>query len=160
MGLKWANFQIHENRHRINGKWVYILDDDDFIIDLKFIEKLKIIDKKISTGIIICKGYINEELFPHHGFWKRAPIRGTIGSPNFIVTKKVFLKHSIHWCQSRAGDYFFIKKAYAHEKTHWWNNCVFYAPIGLCKPEISVEIQQKYIKIQEEHDRHQNSVHA
>jgi len=137
-----------------------VLDDDDYIIDLSFIEKLKELDKKINVPIIIVKGYIGEKLYPPVGWWKRAPIRGTIGSPNFIVKKEIFKKYSNKWNVKKAGDYFFINTAYQFEKTYWWKRIIFKASIGNGMPEFNTSTQEKFMEIQKEHDRHQNSIHA
>jgi glycosyltransferase involved in cell wall biosynthesis len=131
-GLFWANKQIHLNADKVNGRWVYVLDDDDWLTDSHFIEDLKKIESP-SYDIIICKGYIGEGLYPL--FWKKAQLRGTIGSPNFIVKKHIFLTNSIHWCKPKAADFFFFQRAYGNANTYWWNKIVFKAPIGNGMPE-------------------------
>lgn len=158
--MHWANQQIHKSRNRVNGKWIYVLDDDDYITDLSFIEELKKLDEKIDASIVIVKGYIEEKLYPSINWWKRTPIRGTIGSPNFIVKKETFKKYSNKWNTKKAGDYFFINAAYEFEKVYWWNRIVFHASIGNGMPEFNINVQEQFIKIQEEYDRYQNPIHA
>jgi hypothetical protein len=131
--LFWANTQIHENKKRVNGKWVYVLDDDDWLTDKYFIEDLKKIDASNNIDIVICKGHIGDKLYPT--YWNGPPYRGGLGSPNFIVKKDIFLGCSKSWCQPSAGDFFFIRTAYQYGKTYWWNRKVFKAPIGKGIPE-------------------------
>jgi len=129
--LFWANSQIFENRHRVKGDWVYILDDDDFLTDYTFIQSLKQV--VADNDIVICKGYIGKPLYP--SIWEEVPVRATIGSPNFIVKKELFLKHADKWIVPRAGDFFFINAAYENAKVYWWDKIVFTAPIGSGMPE-------------------------
>jgi glycosyltransferase involved in cell wall biosynthesis len=132
-GLFWANSQIFGNRHRVNGKWVYILDDDDYLTDSYFIEDLKKIDASNNIDIVICKGYIGDKLYPT--YWSGPPYRGGLGSPNFIVKANLFKNYSENWCKAKAGDYFFIRRVYNYGTTYWWNKIVFKAPIGDGLPE-------------------------
>jgi len=133
--LPWANSQIHENRDKLSGKWIYVLDDDDWLIYPRFIEDLKKIDKNNNPDVVICKGYIGPNLYPSEGYWERRPLRATIGSPNFIVKTNFFLKYSFEWCRPKAADFFFINTVYQNAATYWWDKIVFKAPIGDSKPE-------------------------
>ena len=67
------------------------------------------------------------------------PIRGTLGSPNFVVKRELFLEHSHEWDTQKAADYFFISSVFKNlkpEEVFWWNKTVFEANVGLAKPEI------------------------
>jgi len=142
-GIFWANTQVFEHRERVNGDWVYVLDDDDYLIDNSFISGLKKIVNNNDVGLIVCKGYIGEPLYPPDDYWKKPPIRGTIGSPNFIVKKDLYLQFADAWVQKKAGDYFFVRKIYANTKTYWWNKTVFKAPIGSGIPEVMPPLKSK-----------------
>lgn len=66
------------------------------------------------------------------------PMRGFLGSPNFIVKKELFIKHSESWIQEKAADYFFINsvfKTLLPKEVYWWDRIVFKATIGFAKPE-------------------------
>jgi hypothetical protein len=136
-GLFYANSQIYANRLNALGTYVYILDDDDFLVSKFFISDLKEIHKKINPDVIIAKGYIGEQLLPGSKAWKQGFVtRGTIGSPNFIVKNELFQEHSKHWCASKAGDFFFINQVMQSKpSTHWWNKVVFIAPVNNGEPE-------------------------
>jgi len=112
------------------------LDDDDWLTDSCFIEKLQEIDATNNVDIVICKGYIGNRLYPSEGYWdEKRFIRGTLGSPNFIVRKNLFLNHSDQWCKPKAGDFFFISTACQYGTIYWWDKKVFKAPIGNGLPE-------------------------
>lgn len=142
-GLHWANKQIYEYSSRIGGKWVYILDDDDFLTDMDFIKELKNIHTKYSPHLIICKGYIGDSLYPQEHIWKgNKVIRGTLGSPNFVVRKSLFIRHSKHWDNPKAADYYFINSIFHmidKRKIYWFDKAVFNAPVGNCEPEIKIK---------------------
>jgi hypothetical protein len=121
---------------------------------------LKGIVTKNNVDIVICKGYIDSRVYPIPGFWKTFPIRGTLGSPNFIVKKRLFMRYAQYWCQEKAGDFHFIKHAFMDGKTFWWDRFVFDAPVGLCKPEETTALQKEFFEMQEEHDRNKDTVHA
>jgi len=159
-GLLWANSQIYENRHRVNGEWVYVLDDDDHLIFNGFVAELKSIVEQHNPDIVICKGYINERIYPIPGFWNLPPIRGTLGSPNFIVKKQLFMRHAQSWCKDKAGDYFFIKQAFSYGKAFWWDKFVFNAPVSCGRPEEATDTQRDFFEMQEEYDRDKNTLHA
>jgi glycosyltransferase involved in cell wall biosynthesis len=130
--LFWANRQIHNCRDNLSGKWIYILDDDDYLTDDNFIKDLK----EIDADIVICKGYIGKTIYPINGYWNAKPfVRGSLGSPNFVVKSNLFLKNSIDWCRPAAADFFFIHAASQGAKIHWHNKKVFRAPIGNSKVE-------------------------
>lgn len=94
------------------------------------------------------------------GFWKIPPIRGTLGSPNFIVKKPLFMRFAKHWCQPKAGDFHFIKNAFIYGKILWWNKFVFNAPVGYGKPEEATKLQKKLFEMQQDYDRNKNTIHA
>jgi glycosyltransferase involved in cell wall biosynthesis len=127
-GLYWANRQIKEQAHKLQGQYVYILDDDDYITNLDFIKDFKVLIENIDTDVIICKGTLNEEIFPK--IWKSPlpPVRGKIAAPNLITRRKIFDEFAHHWDQPRAGDFHFIKAIdNAGCKFFWWDYDVFCA---------------------------------
>lgn len=58
-GLLWANTQFHLNHHRIDGKHVYMLDDDAVLIENKFVEKLKLLATENDPDVILFREYIS-----------------------------------------------------------------------------------------------------
>jgi hypothetical protein len=40
-GLAWANSAFWENKHRVLGQYVFMLDDDNFLLNNFFVERLK-----------------------------------------------------------------------------------------------------------------------
>jgi glycosyltransferase involved in cell wall biosynthesis len=129
-GYLWANTRIANLAYdkRIKGQYVYVLDADDFIIKIDFIESLKkIIDRQyILPQVVVFKGFINDQLFPK--IWQQAPVRGSIGSPNFMAQRNMFFQYARAWEQSRAGDFEFIRHCWQDRLNFlWWDQTVFHA---------------------------------
>lgn len=127
-GLYWANRQIAECRTKLKGDYVYVLDDDDFIISFSFIEELKKLINNLDSKpeLIICRGTLNDEQFPK--VWKDKVIRGQIAASNLIVRTDVFDAHAGAWDQPRSGDYKFFESVYkTNPVIFWWDFDVFKA---------------------------------
>jgi len=130
-------------RHRVLGRYVYVLDDDDYLVYPHFIKDLKAICDEHHPDVVICKGHINGNVLPSlHVYSVKGPVRGAIGSPNFVVTNEIFQAFSKFWTSkvnkdSRAGDFHFISAVF-HQmkpKVYWdWDELVFKAGIGNGKP--------------------------
>jgi hypothetical protein len=132
-GLYWANRQIKEQAHKLQGQFVYILDDDDYIANPNFIKDFKeyigqysAITSKI---LVVCRGILNDELFPK--IWKEnfdEGARGKIAAPNMIVSRALFDKCAYAWDQPRAGDFNFLMEAVKLlPHIFWWDYEVFWA---------------------------------
>lgn len=127
-GLYWANRQISECCEKLKGDYVYVLDDDDYIVSFSFIEDLKrLLDNlEAQPDLIICRGELNGERFPK--FWKQIPQRGQIAAPNLITRIDIFEQHAYAWDQPRAGDFnFFESMLKTNPNIFWWNYDVFWA---------------------------------
>jgi hypothetical protein len=126
-------------RTRVIGHYVFILDDDDYVTDSDFVKDLKKICDEHQPDVVICKGYINGNVLPTLPVYQtKMPIRGCIGSPNFVVTNELYQRFAQHWCQevskhARAADFHFIFQVFQSEpkpKIYWWDRKVFWAAIG------------------------------
>jgi len=126
-GYLYANLKIFKIADKLHGRYIYILDDDDYLIENNFIKDFKqlVSSQSPEPTVIICKGFIDEKPFPK--VWQAPIHRGQIGSPNFIVRNDVFQINAIHWVQERAGDFHFISACGKHENFYWWDKIVFKA---------------------------------
>jgi glycosyltransferase involved in cell wall biosynthesis len=136
-GLHWANQQIKEQAGKLHGQYVYILDDDDYIVNNNFIEDLKALLENLNEpDVIICRGQLNGKSYPT--IWKEHPQRGKIAAPNLITRVDIFNDFAYRWDQPRAGDFFFIKEIYnSGYQFFWWNYEVFWAEssVGLTEEQ-------------------------
>jgi glycosyltransferase involved in cell wall biosynthesis len=124
-GLAVADKALNENKKRASGKFIMVLDDDDKIIESKFIEILKEIDIKINPDVIIWQGYFSQfktALPELNEFWGNKIYPSHIGSFNYCVCKSLFDQY-ISICNSGIrGDFDFIDAIFKHKpmpKIHW-----------------------------------------
>jgi hypothetical protein len=130
-GMHWANKQIFEHSWKVHGQYIYILDDDGFLLYDDFIADFKklLINLDKEPDVIFCKGWIINKLFPTN--WKEMPERRGIGAPNFIIKYETFLEHAFTWDTPRAGDYQFITSVLKQNpKIYWWDKILFYGSMS------------------------------
>lgn len=104
LGMELANSSFQLVTDKIKGEWVYLLDDDDGILDYNIIKKLK----DITADLIIVKGFIGGKVYPPLELWGERPQRAQIGGSNIIVKKHIFVENIIHFSHIRMGDFEFI----------------------------------------------------
>jgi len=98
------------------GKYIYLLDDDDFFVRRDFIELLKqtcviandpdviFFRMKILTGD-------GDQIYPKPQSWQTKDVRrGQIGGSCFVVKRWVFERYIHHFSHTSFGDWNFITK--------------------------------------------------
>ena len=124
---KWnANKSLAEVKD-IPARYAMVLDDDDMLVDPKFVEDFKkIVDGK-NPEIVFFRGIIHRfGPLPTDKCWKRPPAFGRIGSFCLAVRADVWKKY-IHRFGAKlsGGDFCFISACYRNTKKHiWWNRIV------------------------------------
>jgi len=119
-GYHFANKQFYVNRHRVTGDYVYLLDDDDYLIEPNFIKYIKNIVTSNSPDVIMVKMQTEANIFPLPDVWKKRPICGSIGTSCFCVSNKVFQLHIKAFTQTCGGDCHFIKEVFKHGYKIFW----------------------------------------
>ena len=135
-GLHRANKSLGENKHRVKGKYVYAIDDDDSLIYTDFVNDVKNIFETHDPDIIIAKINLAGNIHPTSEYWRKYPIRGQISGACTIykndIYKKVIDKHG----QSRAGDFFMLKHIFdSGYKVYWWDKVILESVTGHRAPE-------------------------
>lgn len=131
-GYQWADKFLRHITSYIEGKYVYILDDDDHLIYPRFLHRLKKkIKKHGKPDIVICQAQwrpFKGRILPgKNSSWGKAPKRGDIGSPCFVVKREAWCKWINHFGQQAHGDYHFIHALFTagDRYTHyWWDKVV------------------------------------
>lgn len=104
-GMLWADRNLHANRDKPTGRYVYVLDDDDYLVDNQFIEKAKELLGNSSPAVIMVKFRrkpFNNQILPESQHWGKRPEVCHVGSPNFVVRRDVWVKYIHHF--GAAGD--------------------------------------------------------
>lgn len=118
-GIEGANKFLEHSKELVNGKYVFILDDDNAITYDGFISDLKKIDIEHDPDIIFFKKKQIIE-YPTYKSWEKHPVVDHIDTSCFCVKKELYLKHIHNFSIPRKGDYGFISKVYKSTKTVFW----------------------------------------
>ena len=113
-GVKWANAQYRANAHRINGQYVYTLDDDTFLVSNKLIASIRrIATKHNNPDVIMVKGsrpQLSPKILPKSSVWKhreRLKVASTNGAC-FIASSGCWRKYAGRYSANAAGDWRFL----------------------------------------------------
>lgn len=144
VGMLAANesFSHPQTKAFVSGKYVYLLDDDDFITNPGMITELKKIAQEHDPDIIffrmIIKNDMNGNLYPTTEIcWGIKPVIARIGGSCFVVKRDLWMKHIDKFAQPRCGDFYFIDAAFNDTKNVYWHDVVM-AETGMVsrgKPE-------------------------
>jgi len=92
-GMWCANKSFYENKHRVKGKYVFILDDDRIITDVNFITKIKEA-AKTNPDIIMIRSTQGNRDFPAQDNWGKKKIYfGCVDASNYVVSADFWDKH-------------------------------------------------------------------
>lgn len=129
VGLLEANrsFAKNETKSLIDGQYVYLLDDDDFIVNPKMINELKDIAQKFKPDVIcfrmVIKNNMNGNYYPtDEKCWGVRPVIARIGGSCFVVKRQVWLKHIHEFGVPRCGDFYFIDSIFNAGHSFYWHN--------------------------------------
>lgn len=124
-GRLWANQQFYINRHRVTGDYVFLLDDDDYLVYIDFIKAIRQIVKTQAPDVIMVKMQTHAHIFPKPDVWKKHIIMGSIGTSCFCISNQVYQRHIKAFGRTSCGDYHFIKEVFNHNyKIYWFDKIV------------------------------------
>lgn len=126
-GMHYANMSFMLASPHVKGKYVYLLDDDDFINNPGMPEILKDISERHNPDVIVFRMTIKNGAFNNHypspQCWKeKRPIHAHIGGSCFVVKRELWKQNIHHFGKPRFGDYFFLDalwKVNPRIKTYW-----------------------------------------
>lgn len=129
LGLLHANtsFSHDQTRELIEGDYVFLLDDDDFIVNPRMITDLKtIVATQDAPDVIffrmIIKNGMNDNYYPTAECWGNKPIIAHVGGSCFVVRRETWLKHIHNFSHARCGDFYFINSIFESGATCYWMN--------------------------------------
>lgn len=124
-GMDEANKSFSYVKEVIKGEYVFLLDDDDFIVNYGMVGELKLIAKERNPDVICFKMWIknkNNCHYPTSDVWGKKPLAGSIGGSCFVVTKEIYKKFIHHFGKPRMGDFSFINEVYnSGASFHWYD---------------------------------------
>ena len=123
-GMHAANTSLFENRTRVDGRWVLILDDDDHLVHDTLIGELKEIVEAYSPEVVMVRMDGALGIIPDERVWEKVPVVNHIATPNLIVRadhwKRYIGAFGTRWC----GDYYFAKALFDTGLKVYWHDVV------------------------------------
>lgn len=119
-GYAYANAQFWLHRNKVTGKFVFLLDDDDYVIEPDFIKDIKDIVNRYAPDVIMVKMQTEAHIFPMNNVWQKKPISGSIGTSCFVISNAIYQRHIKSFSQNCGGDYHFIKEVFKHGYKIFW----------------------------------------
>lgn len=130
-GMLAANqsFALPEVVEQIKGKYVYLLDDDDFLRRPDFVHSLAMITINGAIDLIMFRMLIhggpNGDLYPTPETWMKDPVIAHVGGSCFAVRTKVWKDHISQFGYPRCGDFEFLKSIWNTNPSREWIDKIF-----------------------------------
>lgn len=110
-GVGWANEQFGKNIHRIQGEYVYTLDDDTFLPQTTLIQNIKRI---AGPHVIMVRGkrpQLSPNILPKDSVWRhREKLKvATTNGACYIAKAECWRKYANRYGAKAAGDWNFLK---------------------------------------------------
>jgi len=141
VGLLEANRSFSDPKvlEMIEGEYVFLLDDDDFIVNKYMIEELKSVgDYDIIFFRMTIKNGMNNNHYPTDELcWGKKPVIARIGGSCFIVRADIYKQYAHEFAVQRCGDFYFIDKVWKNTNIHLWYDKLMCetGSVGRGKPE-------------------------
>lgn len=127
IGVVRANalYQQPQNMARVRGRYVHLIDDDDYICDPDMVATVKCIAAEANPDVIIFRvRHPGNIVLPDRDVWMKKPVGGHIGGSSVVVRGEVWKKH-IHWFGDKKvywGDFVFINELFdpRHNYSIYW----------------------------------------
>ena len=146
MGIAGANKRFFNLRDHVQGEWIYLMDDDDFLVHQDFVKGLKKIVHDHNPELIMVKAEMSASgrVLPEP--WGKPPVFCRVSTLNFVVCAEVWKKYIVHFDVPSAGDFNFINEVWKHNpRTFWWDQLVARAPThagGVSEPHLFDKIER------------------
>jgi glycosyltransferase involved in cell wall biosynthesis len=115
---------IRRHVDQIRGRYVFILADDDRLIDPEGLERVQqFATEHDYPPVIIVKNYKWGDVFPK--LWEQEPQLGMIDTGNFIIRADVFRDNADKFGERYEGDYDFISHLWRAGYPFFWFDYIF-----------------------------------
>ena len=136
LGMYEADCSLDRHKDHVLGEFVYILDDDDYLVINFFVAGLKRIVAAHQPDVIMVRAQFPGMVLPNP--WGKPPQICRIGSPNFVVRANLWKHYIYMFCKDkRGGDFQLIDTLFkAKAQVYWWDQVVAKVPqVGKGRPE-------------------------
>lgn len=126
-GVAWANRNLAAYASRLEGEYIWILDDDDVCACNTLVEDAMRIVAERDPDVIIVRGeWMDRGLVPDDEHWGRPPMFGKVGMSNFVIRRHVWQEHAKALAVDVGADYHFIRDVFAGDHNIYWHDVVMF----------------------------------
>lgn len=113
-GVFWANGNLGRYAPRLEGEYIWVLDDDDICICDTLIEDLKRTVAETCADVVMVRGEIHTHgIVPDDEHWGQIPEFANVAMPNFVLRRAVWQKHAGMLAVPRGADFRMIHDVFA-----------------------------------------------
>jgi len=134
-GIGGFHRRLGERQSEYTGRYIYVLPDDDMLIDSGFIAGLRRICAEHDPDVVMVKAdKLHLGILPSEQVWGGGKlIFGEVDLLNYIVRAEVWKQHSAAFTNqdypyhhgAYAGDYSFIEDVFkSGARVYWWDRLV------------------------------------
>lgn len=117
-GVGWANRALQTAE--VIGDYVLVLDDDDTLTSVRAIELLKEATADKPDLVIFKADHARLGVLPSLVIWGKRPVKGHIGSCDFISRRDVWERHIKAFGALACGDYTYLRSAWQDNPSVVW----------------------------------------
>lgn len=114
-GVEWSHVNLCNVP--IGGQFVFVLDDDDYLIDDQFVESLKALVAAEQPDVVFVQMDVEGRILPRDDM-PNGPQLGEIAMSCFVVRRDVWLEHVVDFLPVYEGDLTFIHAVWHCPKQH------------------------------------------
>ena len=126
-GIQAADQALNENKHRVTGRYVYILDDDCILTDPEFIASVRDVAEAEAPGVIMVKSKrppgppSRRPLVPLKEVWRGKLRHGSTNCLCYVIRADLWKEH-IHMFGAKpwGGDWWFLEAVLETRPTVYW----------------------------------------
>jgi hypothetical protein len=133
-GIDGFHRRLAENQERYRGQYIYILPDDDLLVDLEFVGGLRTIVEEWDPDVIMVKANkLRLGILPDAMTWGQWPVLGHVDILNYVVCAPLWKRFSASFAKrdhpyydgAYAGDFSFIYDVFStNPRVLWWDRVV------------------------------------
>lgn len=140
VGIPGMFAEIPAHLDELEGDYIYILQDDDVLVQTHVVEGLK---RFIRAGgdpeVVIVKVRKRSQILPT--FWGERPRKAHIDLGNYVVRRDVFVQHVADFGRRYEGDYDFIDALWKAGHRFAWCDLLFAhaMTVGQGRPQSEID---------------------
>ena len=151
LGISHANKMFYDNKDKVTGDYVFILDDDDMITTPDFVSDMKeVVRTQDFPDIVFIRMIINGHIRPTTDIcWRQEElVRKHIGSSCFIMKNELWQEHIHNFLPiPTTGDFEFISSAFKHSESHYWHDKVYSKTLRISQGQTEEDtVNQDHLK--------------